>query len=183
MDNDYSLRYPIGQVDDQSYGSVDSYSEKVKESLVRDVKFLPALMEHAVENLDAEQLHTPYRPEGWTIHQVVHHVADSHMNAYIRIKLGLTEINPVIKPYDEAAWAVLSDTKNLPVNVSLTLLHALHSRWVAILENITEEQWENTVFHPGQLRTLSLWQLLKSYAWHGRHHVAHITSLRERKGW
>ena len=183
MDNDYSLRYPIGKVEDQSYGDIENYSEKIKEQLVRDIKFLPTLMENAVENLDAQQLHTAYRPGGWSIHQVVHHVADSHMNAYIRFKLGITEINPVIKPYDEVAWAELSDTRNLPVNVSLTLLHALHARWVEVLDNITEQQWKNTVFHPGQFKTLSIWELLKSYAWHGKHHVAHITSLRERNGW
>jgi uncharacterized damage-inducible protein DinB len=182
MDNDFALRYPIGKLEDQPFADKE-FSQKVKETLILDVRFLPGLLENSVQNLDAGQLHTPYRAGGWTIHQVVHHVPDSHMNAYIRFKLGLTEDSPVIKPYDEAAWAELSDTRNLPINVSLTLLHALHTRWVELLNNIAEPEWNKTVFHPGQQRTLTLWQLLKSYAWHGRHHVAHITSLKERMGW
>ena len=183
MNNDHSLRYPTGRLEDQAFTGKEPFSESIKNSQIRDIKFLPSLMEQAVENLDAQQLHTAYRPGGWTIHQVVHHVPDSHMNAYIRFKLGLTENNPVIKPYDEAAWAELSDTRNLPVNISLTLLHALHSRWVEVLINITEAEWNKTVFHPEHNKVISLWSLLATYAWHGKHHVAHITSLRERMGW
>jgi uncharacterized damage-inducible protein DinB len=182
MENDFALRYPIGKVEDQAFAG-KAYSGEVKEALVLDIRFLPNLLENAVQNLDTDQLHTPYRPGGWTIHQVVHHVPDSHMNAYTRFKLGLTEPGPVIKPYDEAAWAQLSDTRNLPVNISLTLLFALHARWVEVLNNITEEDWNKTVYHPGQQKTISLWMLLKTYAWHGKHHVAHITSLKERMGW
>ena len=105
------------------------------------------------------------------------------MNAFIRFKLGLTEDNPTIKPYDEASWATLSDTQNLPVNISLTLLHALHKRWYELLINIKESEWNRTVFHPQYKRTMSLWQLLAMYAWHSKHHTAHVTALRERKGW
>lgn len=182
MDSDYSMRYPIGSIEDQAFAD-KGLSLKVKEMLIMDIRFLPTLLENAVLNLDAEQLHTPYRTGGWTIHQVVHHVADSHLNAYIRFKLGLTEDNPVIKPYKEAAWAELSDTRNLPMNISLTLLHALHARWVEVLNNIDGQEWTKTVFHPERKITISLWQLLKTYSWHGKHHVAHITSLRERMGW
>ncbi len=171
MSIDYNLQYPIGKFADQPLADQLKYSEEVKVKLIRDIKFLPTLMESAVENLDAEQLHTAYRPAGWTIHQVVHHVADSHMNAYIRCKLALTEENPVIKPYDEAAWAMLSDTTNLPVNVSLTLLHALHARWAKLLANITEDEWDRTVYHPQHQQTYSLWYLLGTYSWHGKHHA------------
>jgi len=113
----------------------------------------------------------------------VHHVADSHMNAYIRFKLGLTENNPPIKPYEEKEWAKLADVEALPINVSLTLLHALHKRWVAAIKDISEEQWQRTLFHPEHKKEMSLWYLLGMYAWHGKHHVKHITALRERMGW
>ena len=172
-----SLRYPIGKYEPQTY------SEKQLRDWINDIRYLPSLLELAVNNLDEAQLQTPYRPDGWTSQQVVHHVADSHMNAFIRFKLGLTEDNPSIKPYDEVMWAELSDTKIVPINVSLTLLHALHTRWVAVLENIKEEEWSRTLFHPEHKREMSLWYVIGLYAWHGKHHTAHITSLRERNGW
>ncbi len=140
-------------------------------------------MENAILNLDEQQLNIPYRDGGWTVKQVVHHVADSHMNAYVRFKLALTEDNPTIKPYEEALWAELSDTKNLPVNISLTLLHALHARWVELMKNMTEEEWNRTIFHPEQKRKIKLWDMAGTYAWHGKHHAAHITSLRDKNGW
>jgi len=171
------LRYPIG-----SYAA-QPFSHKQKEEWLLDIKFLPEELEIAVQNLDEHQLQTPYREGGWTVHQLVHHVADSHMNAYIRFRLGLTEENPSIKPYEEKEWAKLNDVKTLPINVSLTLLHALHQRWYATLKDLTEEQWERTVFHPEHKKEMSLWFLLGMYAWHGKHHVKHITGLRERKGW
>jgi hypothetical protein len=105
------------------------------------------------------------------------------MNAYIRFKLALTENDPTIKPYDQDAWVHLNDVKTLPVNVSITLLHALHQRWFAMIEDLGESQWERTVFHPEHKKQISLWELLGLYAWHGKHHVAHIVALRERKGW
>ena len=160
-----------------------NYSEKQLRDWINDIRYLPSLLELAVNNLDEAQLQTPYRPDGWTSQQVVHHVADSHMNAFIRFKLGLTEDNPSIKPYDEVMWAELSDTKIVPINVSLTLLHALHTRWVAVLENIKEEEWSRTLFHTEHKREMSLWYVIGIYAWHGKHHTAHITSLRERNGW
>ena len=171
------LRYPIGKYAPQPF------SEKQLQDWLIDIKFLPQHLENAILNLDESQLNTAYRPEGWTVKQVVHHVADSHMNAFIRFKLGLTEENPAIKPYDEGAWAKLSDTKNLPINISLTLLHALHTKWIEVLKNISAEEWNRTVFHPEHKKNMSLWYLLGMYAWHSNHHVAHITSLRERMKW
>ncbi|MEO6674864.1 MAG: YfiT family bacillithiol transferase [Ginsengibacter sp.] len=182
MSEQIDMRYPIGKTNDQPFAGIE-YSEEVKNTLLRNIENCPGLLENAVLNLDEHQLNTPYRDGGWTVTQVVHHVADSHMNAYIRFKLALTEDNPVIKPYDEAAWAMLSDTQNLPINISLTLLYALHLRWVEILKSINEIDWQKTVFHPQQKKTLTLWTLLNIYSWHGKHHTAHITKLRERMGW
>lgn len=182
MTEDSDLRYPIGKESEQKEYESD-FNEPLKAALISDIKNLPSLLEFAIQDLDAAQLNSPYRPGGWTVHQLVHHIADSHINAYTRFKLGLTEDNPVIKPYDEKAWAELSDTKNLPVNISLTLLHALHARWTQVLEDITESQWQRTVFHPEKKVNITLWELLKSYSWHGRHHVAHINNLRTRMGW
>jgi hypothetical protein len=170
-------RYPIGSYE------VQPYSEKQKEAWLSDILFFPRQIEYAVLNFDESQLETPYREGGWTVKQLVHHVADSHVNAYIRFRLALTEDNPTIKPYDEKAWAELSDVKNLPVNISLTLLHALHSRWYDLLKNMKDSDWDRTIWHPEHQKKISLWELLGSYAWHGRHHTAHITTLRERMGW
>jgi DinB superfamily len=171
-------RYPIGKYEPQPF----SIEKKVE--WLADIKFLPLALESAILNLDEEQLQCCYREGGWTVHQLVHHVADSHINAYCRFKLALTEDNPTIKTYDEKAWSELNDVKKLPVNISLTLLHALHIRWYEALKYVKDDEWNNrTVFHPEHKKTLRLWYLLGMYAWHGKHHVAHITSLRERKGW
>jgi hypothetical protein len=171
------LRYPIGKYISQPF------SEKTLGEWLIDIKNLPQHLENAILNLDEAQLNTQYRDEGWTVKQVVHHVADSHMNAYIRFKLGLTEDNPTIKPYDEAAWAEMIDTRNLPVNISLTILHAVHMRLHEILKNMSEADFGRTLFHPEHQKEMTLWYLLGLYAWHGRHHTAHIISVRERKGW
>ena len=171
-------RYPIGQYEAQPF----SIEKKVE--WLADLKFLPLLLEQALLNLDEEQLHTPYREGGWTIHQLVHHIADSHMNAYIRFKLALTEDNPVIKPYDEKSWSEMNDVQKLPVNISVTLLHALHARWYEALKYVKDDDWNNrTVFHPENKRTMRLWNLLGTYAWHGKHHVAQINTLRAIKNW
>ena len=170
-------RYPIGKYEPQPY------SEQQLNNWITDIQFLPQHLENAVVNLDAAQLHTPYREGGWNLQQVVHHVADSHMNAYIRFKLALTEDNPSIKPYNEAAWALMQDTEKLPINISLTLLHALHLRWMEVIKSILPHQWERTVFHPEHKKKMTIWYLLGMYAWHSRHHTAHITALRERMGW
>lgn len=173
-----SLKYPIGKYEPKEY------SEEQKEEWMADVRFLPQAIEHAIQGLDEHQLQTPYRDGGWTVHQLVHHVADSHMNAYIRFKLGYTEENPTIKPYEEALWAETADVKNLPINVSLTILHAVHQRWDVFLKSLTEEDLkQKSVFHPEHKKQITLWNLLGMYAWHSRHHTAHITNLRERMGW
>lgn len=171
------LRYPIGRYEPAPY------ADSRKDDWLADIRFLPQALEHAVANLDEAQLQTPYREGGWTVHQLVHHVADSHINAYCRFKLGYTEVAPVIRTYDEKLWATTGDVQILPINVSLTLLHALHSRWHTFLQGFTAADYERTVYHPEHKKELSLWFLLGMYAWHGRHHVAHITALRERKGW
>lgn len=171
------LRYPIGKY------IVQPYSEIQLAEWLNDIKYLPSHLENAILNLDDMQLATPYRDGGWTVKQLVHHVADSHMNAYIRFKLRLTEDSLVIKPYDEKAWAEMIDTKKLPVNISLTLLHALHIRWYEILRNMSSEDLEKNTFHPEHKKEMTLWYLLGLYAWHSRHHVAHVTALRERMGW
>lgn len=174
MDN---LKYPIGKYTEQPF------SEDLLQERLLDIETLPLHIENAILNLDEAQLNTVYRDGGWTLKQVVHHVADSHMNAYIRFKLGLTEDNPTIKSYDEALWAEMMDTKIIPINVSITLLHALHKRWSVVLKNIKNEEWNRTLFHPQYKKEMSLWYLLGMYAWHSKHHVAHITSLRERNSW
>ena len=170
-------RYPIGPYAPQEFSTAQ------KEEWLADIKFLPQAIENAINNLDEQQLQTPYRDGGWTLHQVVHHVADSHMNAYCRFKLGYTEDNPTIRPYEEQLWAETSDVRNLPINISITLLHALHHRWYEFLRNLTDEEFNKTVVHPAQGKQLTLWHLLGSYSWHGRHHTAHITSLRKKMGW
>jgi len=170
-------RYPIGRHETKPY------SEQQRQEWLNDIRFLPTLLENAVQNLDNSQLLTPYREGGWNVQQVVHHVADSHMNGYIRVKLGLTEDHPTIKPYEENSWARLSDTRNLSINISLTLLHSLHIRWNEVLINISQDEFNRAVFHPEHQKDLTLWYLLGDYAWHGKHHVAHITNLREKMGW
>jgi hypothetical protein len=171
------LRYPIGKAEQQPF------SERQKKEWLNDMKFLPQLLETALLNLDEHQLQTPYRLGGWTVHQVAHHIADSHINAFCRFRLGLTEDKPTIRLYEESLWVELNDVKTLPVNVSVTLLYALHTRLVAMLCDLTDQDWQRLIYHPAQEKDISLWQLLCIYAWHGKHHVAHITSLRERNGW
>lgn len=171
------LRYPIGQY------MPEPYSENKREEWLADIQFLPQAIEQAILNLDEAQLQTPYRDGGWTIHQLVHHVADSHLNAYCRFKLGYTETTPAIRPYDEKEWAKTTDVQTLPVNISITLLHALHLRWHTFLKSFTGADFQRTVYHPEHKKEFTLWHFLGMYAWHSRHHVAHITALRQRKNW
>jgi uncharacterized damage-inducible protein DinB len=170
-------QYPLGKYEPQDF------SETVKEQWLNDLAFLPQDVEQSILNLDEHQLNTPYRAGGWTVQQLVHHIADSHMNAYIRFKLGLTEDNPTIKPYEEKEWALLPDVTEVPINVSLTILHAMHKRLVVVLKSLTNEQWQRTVVHPEHGKQMTLWFLLGMYAWHGKHHTTHILKLREREGW
>ena len=172
------LRYPIGTFTMTPVPTRDQIAEWID-----DIAAAPAALRAAVEGLSESQIETPYRPGGWTVRQVVHHVADSHLNAYTRYKLALTEDTPTIKPYDEAAWAELEDTKVVPLSVSLALLDALHTRWVALVRSLSEDDLERDFRHPEKGRIMRLDATLGMYAWHGKHHVAHITTLREREGW
>lgn len=171
------LRYPIGKYEPQPF------SHQQRDKWLADIKFLPDDVEMAIQNLDEHQLNTPYREGGWNVKQVVHHLADSHMNAFIRFRLGLTEDNPTIKPYDEAAWANLNDINTVPINVSMTILHGVHQRLIATVKDLSDEQWQRTLVHPQYQKQMTLWYLLGNYAWHGKHHVAHITSLKQRNNW
>jgi hypothetical protein len=171
------LGYPIGKF---KYEGPTIEDQKPK--YLADIEQAPANLRTAIKGLSDEQLDTPYRPGGWTVRQVVHHVPDSHLNAYIRFKLALTEDEPTIKPYAEDRWAQLADSQTTPVEVSLAMLDSLHARWVRLLRSLTPEQWKREFRHP-ELGPMPLEKNLALYAWHGRHHVAHITSLRERNGW
>lgn len=172
------LRYPVGPFRAPAEISADDRARWIAE-----VAALPRQLRAAVANLDDEQLDTPYRPDGWTVRQLLHHVPDSHLNAYVRLKLALTEDAPVIKPYDEALWAELPDTRATPPGVSLALLEALHERWVILLRSLSDADFQRTFTNPETGRVFRLEVALALYAWHGRHHVAHVTSLRERMGW
>ena len=169
-------RYPIGKFERPA-----TITELDRTNAIASLAELPEQLRNAVEGLDSAQLATPYREGGWTVRQLVHHIADSHMNAYVRIKLGLTEDWPTIKPYDEKAWALLRDSA-APIEWSLTLVESLHARWVMLLQSLSEEQWSRGYRHPDSGDVpLDLAALM--YAWHSRHHVAHITHLRAQEGW
>ncbi|HEY3975094.1 MAG TPA: putative metal-dependent hydrolase [Candidatus Sulfotelmatobacter sp.] len=171
------LRYPVGKFHFNA-----GLTEEQKQSALDDIARTPANLRAAIQGLTESQLDKPYRPDGWTVRQVVHHVPDSHLNAYVRFKLALTEDEPTIKPYAEDRWAELADTKATPVGVSLSLLESLHDRWIRLLRSLSPNDWQRTFRHP-ELGAMTLEKTLALYAWHGRHHVAHITSLRERSGW
>ncbi|HYI07758.1 MAG TPA: putative metal-dependent hydrolase [Thermoanaerobaculia bacterium] len=172
------LRYPVGP-----FQRRDELNPDERRAMIDTIAAAPARMREAVAGLSEEQLDTPYRDGGWTVRQVVHHVPDSHLNAYCRLKLALTESEPTIRPYDESLWAELADSRNTPTEVSLTLLESLHARWVGLLRSMTNEDFRRTFRHPEHQGTPTLDWLLAMYAWHSRHHVAHITSLRERRSW
>lgn len=170
-------RYPIGKYEPQPF------SQQQKVEWFADIQYLPNELEASILNLDEFQLDTPYRDGGWTLRQVVHHVADSHINALIRFKLCLTEDNPTIKPYLENEWAKLDDVKTIPINISITILFGIHQRWLATIKNVKDEDWSRTVVHPEHNKQMTLWYLLGMYAWHGKHHTAHIKMLREERNW
>lgn len=170
------MKYPIGTF--QFDGEMTS---NVTEQWINEIEELPTLLREAVKDLNNDLLDTPYRSGGWTVRQVIHHLADSHMNAYIRFKLALTEENPVIKPYNETNWAELSDYK-LPIDISLTLLETLHKRWTNLLRSLTPADMKKTFIHPDS-GEVSVGKNIGIYAWHGRHHLAHINSLSNRQGW
>lgn len=172
------LRYPIGP-----FARVkEPLSAAERGRFIGEIAVAPEKLAEAVAGLAAAQLDTPYRPGGWTVRQVVHHIPDSHINAYVRFKLALTEDGPELRTYEESEWAKLPDSTATPVEVSLALLDALHRRWVTLLHSLGEKDFLQTARHPSW-GVITVDFLLAQYAWHGRHHVAHITSLREREGW
>ena len=171
------LSYPIGKFEWNGEAT-----QAQRRGRIEDIERAPAEMRKALAGLNDEQLDTPYRPGGWTVRQLAHHVPDSHLNAYMRFKLALTEDQPTIKPYEQERWAELEDTRTTPVEVSLTLLDSLHQRWVQLLLSLAPADFARTFRHP-ELGLVSLDKNLALYAWHGRHHVAHVTALRERMGW
>ena len=170
-------RYPIGK-----FSFEDPLSEDQKARFLDDIEQTPARLRTAVKGLSEQQLDTPYRDGGWTVRQVVHHVPDSHLNSYIRFKLALTEEEPTIRPYMEDRWAELPEAKTAPIELSLSLLEDLHKRWMLMLRHINPAEWKRTFRHP-EIGLMTLEKNLALYAWHGRHHVAHVTALRERMGW
>ncbi|HEY2380078.1 MAG TPA: putative metal-dependent hydrolase [Terriglobia bacterium] len=170
-------RYPIGKF---TWSGSNTSSQRAE--LIEDITLTPQRLRKAVEGLMELQLNTPYREGGWTVRQVVHHLPDSHMNSYIRFKLALTEHEPTIKAYDEAKWAELIDARNAPIEPSLQLMDGLHRRWVMLLQSLSGDDVQRKFMHP-ELGVVSIDQYISVYAWHGKHHVAHITRLRERQGW
>jgi uncharacterized damage-inducible protein DinB len=170
-------RYPIGKFSYQGPPTPEH-----KRQYLDDIEQTPARLREAVRGLGEKQLDTPYREGGWTVRQVVHHVPDSHLNSYVRFKLALTEDVPTIKPYMEDRWAELPEAKQGPIDISLALLDALHQRWMLVLRGLTNGDWQRTFRHP-DLGPMTLEKTLALYAWHGRHHIAHITELRRQKGW
>lgn len=172
------LKYPIG---------IFSVPEKITEDDIRnyisDIEDLPKKLRNLVSEFTEEQMNTLYRPKGWTVKQVIHHLADSHMNSYMRFKLALTEDTPTIKPYYEDKWAELADYKNTSVEVSLKLLESLHERWVILMKSMNKKDFEKSFFHPEQGKEFSLDEVAALYSWHSKHHYAHIEELKKRKGW
>ena len=172
------LQYPIGKFIEPA-----TLDQLFVESSIADIRSFPQSLEEAVAGLTDQQLDTPYRPGGWTVRQVVHHCADSHMNSLIRFKLALTESNPVIKPYFEDRWADLADTKIMPIEPALQLLKALHTKWVFLLNSLDSADLKRTYIHPEQNKEYRLDLVVGLYAWHCNHHLAHITCLKDRSGW
>jgi len=172
-----NLSFPIGRWQRKPVLSADE-----RLTALGDIAAAPGNLASAVSGLSEQQIDTPYRPGGWTVRQLVHHVADSHMNAYTRFRLALTEDNPTIKPYDEAKWAMLEDAHTMPVNVSLDLLARLHERWSVLLRSMKPDDFQRTLNHP-ENGPMTMDALLSLYQWHGKHHTAHVTALRERSGW
>jgi uncharacterized damage-inducible protein DinB len=173
-----SLRYPIGK-----FVIPTQFSNEIIKDWIQQIASLPARLKEEVENLNDDQLDTPYRPDGWTVRQIVNHCADSHMNALLRFKLTLTEDKPVIKPYIEQLWAELQDSKNMPIAPALTTVEGVHARLVVLLNSMTEEDFERSYIHPQYQREYKLKEVLALYAWHGNHHLAHITQLKLKMNW
>jgi hypothetical protein len=172
------LRYPIGR-----FSKPDIIDEPLITSFIKTIAELPDKLTNATEGLTEEQLDTPYRPDGWTVRQLVHHLADSHMNSYVRFKWTLTEENPTIKAYDEKLWAEMPEARTAPIELSLNILIALHARWVLMLKGLTGEDLNKAFVHPESGRQVPLDLNIALYAWHGEHHLAHIVNLIKREDW
>jgi uncharacterized damage-inducible protein DinB len=170
-------RYPIGKFDRNI-----NVTKEMRSDCIKTIETLPSQLRTEVENLSEQQLDTPYRDGGWTVRQVIHHLPDSHINSYVRFKLALTEDNPKIKTYEEHLWAELPDTFKTPIDVSLNLLESLHTRWAILLRSLTDEQLEKTFQHP-EWGDITLDKTLALYAWHSKHHLAHISELKKKMGW
>jgi hypothetical protein len=171
------LRYPVGP-----FTMASALDPSRRQQCLTEIGETPGRVRDAVAGLTADQLDTPYRPGGWTVRQLIHHLADSHLNAYIRTRLALTEDEPAIKTYEQDRWATLADARTAPPEWSLALLDALHARWSALLHALAPADFARTLRHP-ELGLMTIDGLLAMYSWHGRHHVAHITGLRQRAGW
>lgn len=172
------LKFPIGK-----FSHPGMYSVSLLNSFINDIAVFPQQLKHEVTHLSDEQLDTAYRPDGWSIRQVVHHCADSHINSYTRFKLTLTETTPVIKPYWEDRWAELNDSRSMPISPSIQLLEGLHTRWTVLLRSLSAEDYERSFIHPEHGKEISLWENVATYSWHGKHHLAHITHLKQRLAW
>jgi uncharacterized damage-inducible protein DinB len=172
------LKYPIGP-----FTMPEHIDQDMRKNFIHVLQELPSLLQNTVKDLSTEQLQTPYREGGWTLLQVVHHLADSHMNGYIRFKLALTEDQPTIKPFNEKKWAKLPDSLQIDLSASISLLEAVHSRWVYLLRSLDEKDFSRHFLHPENGKIIDLNQALALYAWHSKHHLAHITSLLERMNW
>lgn len=175
--NTDDIRYPVGR-----YETPTGYTRELLDEWTDILRALPSWMDVCIENIDHDQLRAPYRPGGWSIQQIVHHLADSHMNALVRLKLALTEDNPTIAPYNQDAWALLPDVDAVPVNISVTMLHTIHRRMVALLERLDDAAWTRTYYHPEHKRSFPVWELVATYAWHSRHHFAQVLRHRQAMG-
>ena len=171
------LKYPIGR-----YQVEENINKAAVKRFIKEIELLPEKLADTVKGLTIQQLQTRYRPEGWTVQQVVHHIADSHLNSYVRFKLALTEDKPIIKPYDEKLWAELPDSKLVDINVSLVLIDSLHKRWTTLLKQLSDKELNKQFLHP-ESGMKNLRETICHYAWHGNHHLAHITSLKQRMKW
>lgn len=171
------LRYPIG-----NFHMPQEVTAETREKFIPTIERLPEKLREIVEDLSDEQLDTSYRPEGWTIRQLVHHIADSHINSFCRFKFGMSEQTPTIKVYNEAIWAETTDSKTMPIEASLKILEGIHARWTALLKSMNDDDYNRKIVHP-EHGEMTLGNLLALYDWHSRHHTAHITNLRDRKGW
>lgn len=172
------LKYPIGK-----FITPTTYSKEYLFSQIEEISLFPEKLKQETIHLSAEQLDTPYRPGGWTVRQVIHHCAESHMNCFIRIKWALTENNPVIKAYDEVLWSELPDNLKMPIEPTLSLLEGLHFRLAFIMKNLSETELEKSFIHPENNSEIKIKQMIATYAWHGKHHLAHITTLKKHKNW